>query len=241
MRAWPVCEPSFLSVFIRLASPEPAFVSLCVSLCVSLRVFLCVSRVSCVGCVAASQSLGNMEFMRKFSGANPAAANKAAEAADGASAAPAAAFGGEILKSGILRKQGGGVKTWKERYFTLTKDALAYYKAKEDKEPIDSIPVAKIRVCQREETDTRNPSRFPHYFSVDVGNRVYVIGSRDEPERNAWVDAINSLIKDVPKDLPSLPNKGDELRNSMDNIAAAVGATTISQARTEALTMECRA
>ena len=160
--------------------------------------------------------------MRKFSGSNLTANKGAADmsaAGEGAAAAPVVPQG-EILKSGILRKQGGGVKTWKERYFTLTKDALAYYKSKDDKEPIDSIAVAKIRVCQREETDTRNPSRFPHYFSVDIGNRVYVIGSRDEPERNAWVDAINSLIKD----LPSLPPKGDELRNSVDNIAAIAAA-----------------
>jgi len=140
-----------------------------------------------------------------------------------ASAGPAA----PIIKQGLMRKQGGSVKSWKERWFTLTKDHLSYYKSRDDKEPIDAIPVNKIRVCQREETDTRNPSQFPHYFSVDVGHRVYVIGARSEADRDEWVEEISKLVRELTKELPTLPS---DLRTSNDNIAAASDAGSIRSA-----------
>ena len=166
-----------------------------------------------------------MDFFRNLnlSGAKPADA-----AAESAGAVPAA----DVIKAGILRKQGGSIKSWKERWFTLTAENLAYYKVAGDKEPIDAIPLNKIRVCQREETsDPRNAAGFAHHFSVDVANRVYVIGARTEAERNEWVDAINNLIRDLPKDFgaPALPPK-DELRASVDNVVA-VGVPASSAVR----------
>ena len=159
-----------------------------------------------------------MNFLRNMSNQG---AIRSAEAE--ASAGPAA----PIIKQGLMRKQGGSVKSWKERWFTLTKDHLSYYKSRDDKEPIDAIPVNKIRVCQREETDTRNPSQFPHYFSVDVGHRVYVIGARSEADRDEWVEEISKLVRELNKDLPTLPS---DLRTSSDNIAVASDAGSIRSA-----------
>ena len=34
----------------------------------------------------------------------------------------------DTIKSGYLKKQGGKIKTWHERWFVLTKDYLNYYK-----------------------------------------------------------------------------------------------------------------
>jgi len=39
------------------------------------------------------------------------------------------------VKQGLLRKQGGQYKSWKDRWFTLTKDSLAYYKSHDVRPP----------------------------------------------------------------------------------------------------------
>jgi len=44
--------------------------------------------------------------------------------------------------TGWLTKQGDSIKTWKKRWFVLTKDfRLSYYKSPEDSEAIGSVPM----------------------------------------------------------------------------------------------------
>jgi hypothetical protein len=102
--------------------------------------------------------------------------------------------GEPILKQGILRKQGGQYKSWKDRWFTLTKDCLSYYKSLETEEPIKRIALKDIKSCKQDNSnDVRFPSRYPYYFCVETDARTYAISARNESERNEWVDAINKL------------------------------------------------
>jgi len=94
----------------------------------------------------------------------------------------------------MLRKQGGQYKSWKDRWFTLTKEHFSYYKSMEAEEPIKRIELKEIKSC-RVESAERLPSRFPFYFTVEIESRIYVISAKNEQERNEWIAAINDFLK----------------------------------------------
>ena len=128
------------------------------------------------------------------------------------------------MKQGSLRKQGGQYKSWKDRWFTLTKNALSYYKSldvrdlsllshtqhlhtheahlpllfaeslNQNEEPIKRVLLTEVKACRHESADARLPARFPFYFSVETDGRVFVISARNETERNEWVEAISKLL-----------------------------------------------
>jgi ankyrin repeat protein len=54
-------------------------------------------------------------------------------------------------KSGWLRKQGGRIKTWKDRWFVLKDNCLYYYKSDKDTQPCGIIPLENVVVRPREE------------------------------------------------------------------------------------------
>jgi hypothetical protein len=51
-----------------------------------------------------------------------------------------------IVKEGVLYKQGGQIKTWKQRWMMLREHQLYYYKSAADKEPLGMIPLANCKV-----------------------------------------------------------------------------------------------
>jgi len=109
----------------------------------------------------------------------------------------------------MLRKQGGQYKSWKDRWFTLTKDHFSYYKAPESEEPIKRILLKDVNSCQVENAD-RVPSRFPFFFSVATETRTFMISSRSEQERNEWIAAINSVTHQNTKPSTPTPQKDPE-------------------------------
>lgn len=115
-----------------------------------------------------------------------------------------------ILKKGILRKQGGQYKSWKDRWFTLTKEHLSYYKTQESEEPIKRIPIKEIKSCKNESGDDKLPSRYQFFFSVETELRQYMITARTETERNEWVTAISQLISGEKKDKVEEPAPAKE-------------------------------
>lgn len=130
--------------------------------------------------------------MRRFGAATPAARPVAGSpsGSESSSSPPA-----NVVKQGLLKKQGGSHKSWKDRWFVLTVDSLAYFKQREDSMPIKVVPVSEILDCHRENADTKyGPGRHLCYFSVATEGRVYIIAAKNESERSDWVDGINSLL-----------------------------------------------
>ncbi|KAJ6242633.1 cytohesin-2 [Anaeramoeba flamelloides] len=52
----------------------------------------------------------------------------------------------QIHFKSFLRKQGGKIKTWKKRWFVLTKNCLLYYKKANNQYPLGMIPLANVKV-----------------------------------------------------------------------------------------------
>eukprot|EP00769_Ergobibamus_cyprinoides_P000378 gnl/Ergobibamus_cyprinoides/1372.p2 GENE.gnl/Ergobibamus_cyprinoides/1372~~gnl/Ergobibamus_cyprinoides/1372.p2 ORF type:complete len:168 (-),score=41.00 gnl/Ergobibamus_cyprinoides/1372:499-939(-) len=104
-------------------------------------------------------------------------------------------------KTGYLQKQGGAVKTWKKRWFTLCPSTfeLAYFHSR------DSVVVNGI--IQLRYADVRTPSSLElaalprrhsdpaRLFSVVSGTRTYQIEASSPAERDEWLHAISEAQK----------------------------------------------
>ncbi|XP_014661659.1 PREDICTED: dual adapter for phosphotyrosine and 3-phosphotyrosine and 3-phosphoinositide-like isoform X2 [Priapulus caudatus] len=55
-------------------------------------------------------------------------------------------------KDGYLTKLGGSVKSWKTRWFVLTRNELSYFKDKNDKEAIRTMLLEEARGCETDNT-----------------------------------------------------------------------------------------
>eukprot|EP00727_Mastigamoeba_balamuthi_P003236 m51a1_g1291 putative domain-containing protein (1098) ;mRNA; r:174576-178647 len=96
---------------------------------------------------------------------------------------------GDIRKQGMLVKQGGMRKSWKLRWFVLTKGKLYYFKSPRDKRPKGEMEL--VRRCV-----WTNPLR-PMMFSLsgEAGVRVLHMVASTEQERDEWVRAITMCIE----------------------------------------------
>jgi len=88
--------------------------------------------------------------------------------------------------TGLLTKQGGFVKNWKVRYFSLTWNHLSYYE--ENKLFIASIPLTS---CIRVEPVTEEK---PWMFNLVTRERTFVFESETKTERQHWIEALGSFI-----------------------------------------------
>lgn len=106
--------------------------------------------------------------------------------------------GAEVpIFTGWLTKQGDSIKTWKKRWFVLTKDfCLGYFKSPEDTEPIGKILLPSYSIKPSPETNK------PYVFKAShSGMRTYFFMAESEFMMNRWISvltlAANGELPDV--------------------------------------------
>jgi len=103
-------------------------------------------------------------------------------------------------KDGYLTKQGGGIKTWKKRYFILKGPSLYYYKSPKDTTITGRVDLESGSIV-REEKDKKTR---PNMFSVQTAKRIFYISADRTEEMNEWMGSIKSAIDKV-KGTPGTP------------------------------------
>jgi len=90
--------------------------------------------------------------------------------------------------TGTMTKQGGFVKSWKVRYFSLTWNHLSYYE--ENKLFIASIPLI---FCNRVETVPTGTDG-PWIFNLVTRERTFVFEAATKQDRQQWIEALGAFI-----------------------------------------------
>lgn len=115
---------------------------------------------------------------------------------------PADAAAG-VLKKGLLLKQGAVVRSWKERYFRLTAQALSYYDPADydATNPSSASNKAKGSIMLSDVTAV-TPLKSRGAFQVTVAanpttgvaGRDYLLVAPSDTERKAWMEAIQRAM-----------------------------------------------
>ena len=83
------------------------------------------------------------------------------------------ASGSAILKEGFLKKQGGRMRTWKNRYFTLSENGnMAYYSSQEKNKKINEFNLkgTELFVIPIDPYDSQNGVKY--LFEIRCGEFV---------------------------------------------------------------------
>jgi len=104
-------------------------------------------------------------------------------------------------KDGYLTKQGGGIKTWKKRYFILKGPCLYYYKSPKDTTITGRVDLESGSIV-KEEKDKKTR---PNMFSVQTSKRIFYISADKPEEMNEWMVSIKGAIDKVKVPSPSTP------------------------------------
>ncbi len=102
-----------------------------------------------------------------------------------------------IIKEGVLFKQGGQIKTWKQRWMVLREHQLYYYKSAADKEPLGVIPLANSKITLTDKTS----------FEVLTGKRNFFLRGNSKAEADSWIDALvaaASAVSSADKQAPAM-------------------------------------
>jgi len=103
----------------------------------------------------------------------------------------------KIVFSGWFEKVGGNVHSWKKRFFVIYENALFYYKEKDMKEQLGTIPLIDINIT------FEPPNDGPGYYfmlklpiSSGASRSEYLFRTQTEEERIQWQDSLfrSSLI-----------------------------------------------
>lgn len=103
----------------------------------------------------------------------------------------------QLVKAGWLTKRGGVVKSWKRRFFLLdgVERSMTYYKSEAREEVTGKIMLEGCSVSNAEE---RNKKK--HCFEVGTAGRTYVLVADSPKEMQDWMDAINTVLRQQPKE-----------------------------------------
>ncbi|KAG1707471.1 hypothetical protein DVH05_026669 [Phytophthora capsici] len=106
------------------------------------------------------------------------------------------------LTSGILRKRGEGIRTFKKRYMELDGSVMSYYKKKPEKH---GIPLSRDekkayergfidldRVSSLQPMDNRSE---PYGFLLVTTARTWVLAAESESEYHRWIKALCGVVK----------------------------------------------
>ena len=95
----------------------------------------------------------------------------------------------QILKEGWLEKQGGMIKTWKNRWFILRNKTLFYYKEKNG-ELMGQIELSSNCKVGPNPKNKKQPS-----FFIDVpSQRNFIIVAKTLEDHNSWIQIIQAVI-----------------------------------------------
>lgn len=99
----------------------------------------------------------------------------------------------EIIKEGWLTKEGHIVKSWKVRWFILSKDTLLYFKTiKNLRKPLGTIKMAHAELQEDEKKHT--------FAILDKScNKKFRITAKNEEEKQAWIEAVSYCINVTAK------------------------------------------
>lgn len=107
-----------------------------------------------------------------------------------------------ILKRGMLKKQGGRVKSWHSRLFLLRRSGLYYFKDEDSYDRMDP-PLGRILFCDMVSLTGNNlvAESLPltihvmlglkYVFCVHTDTRTYTIAAPSREGQSAWVDEVN--------------------------------------------------
>jgi len=98
--------------------------------------------------------------------------------------------GTDIVKQGLMTKQGGGYKTWKLRWFVLTPVSLAYYKDRDD-DPIDRIILSTIDKVE----DAFIKTNIHNSLAVGTPSRTYYMFTESPQDRDDWLIELRKYVR----------------------------------------------
>jgi len=120
----------------------------------------------------------------------------------------------EIRFTGTFYKQGGGIKTWKERFFAISEQSLLYFKDKKQFEEgyhpkkgwitqgcIHFADVVKITTCgtaiclDANVKESNRPKKGTQCIHVHTAKRNYPILGFSEPDVEQWLKLLNEALK----------------------------------------------
>ncbi|CAH1795633.1 unnamed protein product [Owenia fusiformis] len=106
------------------------------------------------------------------------------------------------VKSGWLKKQGGVVKSWKERFFIIKGGYMTYYAKEDDSKKLGSIELIGNRVVEVPSSNNGDdPPRF--LFEIISGegqgkmasnHETYLLWAETDQERKDWMKAIRRVM-----------------------------------------------
>lgn len=93
-------------------------------------------------------------------------------------------------KSGYLTKQGGLVKNWKTRWFSLLQNELKYYKHNTDKEPIRNLDLNDCSCCEHDASQDKE-----NCFRLVFTWRTFYMYAATEQDAREWVELLQWKVK----------------------------------------------
>jgi len=97
------------------------------------------------------------------------------------------------LKEAYLTKCGGGHKTWKVRWFVLTKDVLYYFDRENSTEPKGVIPLKDYLKCKGMDGDAYSVTRKENSLYLQTPYRTFKMFAKDWRTSEYWAEAIANI------------------------------------------------
>eukprot|EP01123_Difflugia_compressa_P005860 TRINITY_DN17982_c0_g1_i1.p1 TRINITY_DN17982_c0_g1~~TRINITY_DN17982_c0_g1_i1.p1 ORF type:complete len:469 (-),score=115.97 TRINITY_DN17982_c0_g1_i1:67-1473(-) len=96
----------------------------------------------------------------------------------------------DTIKEGFILKEGGGTKTWKDRFLVIETEKLSYYTNESKKKKQGEIWHKDIYSVKA--VEEYKGKKF--VFSIVTSNRTYFIQAGDAVSRDAWINSVQQLI-----------------------------------------------
>ncbi|XP_077973704.1 uncharacterized protein LOC120347891 isoform X2 [Styela clava] len=109
-----------------------------------------------------------------------------------------------VLRSGWLKKQGGMIKTWNERWFVLRGDVLFYYKDKEENKLLGTITLRGNEVVDHP-NKMNEPNKY--FFEIIPGgdkenlsknHNSYMMSTTTQNDKEEWLRVMKKVMKGPP-------------------------------------------
>lgn len=97
------------------------------------------------------------------------------------------------LKEGYFFKCGDKHKSWKQRWFVLTKDILYYFEKETSTEPLGIIPLKDYQRCKGMEGDAFQATGKENSFYLQTPYRQYKAYCKDWRTSEEWAESIAAL------------------------------------------------
>jgi len=96
-----------------------------------------------------------------------------------------------IIKEGLVTKQGGRIKTWKKRWCVLAENGLLYYKTKEYSNLQGHIELKSIENV--EHVSEKEKLKKKYCFKIITPGRTFVISAINDEDMENWIDNIKKM------------------------------------------------